>query len=156
AVAHLRFALHANERAVGAAEIGEVELSALGSEAAVQSRDVSIFGEEDVATLAAEVDPGVGDRVGVAGGVAADDERDPADVVLRWAAEALDAVSGGRHRGERFIAEDLLADAEDLAEVERDGLVAAELFVDAVERAVVMDEELAAARGEGRVARGEV
>lgn len=62
-VDHLGLALDADERAVRAPEVGEVELAVLGREAAVQARDVAVFGEEDVAALAAEVDAGGGDRI---------------------------------------------------------------------------------------------
>jgi hypothetical protein len=95
------------------------------AEAAVEARDVAVLGEEHVAALAAHVDARLGDRVRVARRLATDDERDARDVALRRAAEALDAVRRLRQRLERLVAEDLLADAEDVAVAERRRLVAA-------------------------------
>src|SRR5579871_3543647 len=56
AVHHLGLGLDADERAVGAAEVGEEDLAALGGDAAVEAGDVAVLGEEDVAALPAEVD----------------------------------------------------------------------------------------------------
>src|SRR5262249_7330924 len=50
---HLGLATDAQEGAVGAAEVGEEDLPALGRDAAVQAGDVAVLGEEDVAALAA-------------------------------------------------------------------------------------------------------
>ena len=63
----------------------EHEPAALPREPAVQAGDVAVLGEEDVAALASEVDAALGDRERVARHVAADDERDAADVALRRA-----------------------------------------------------------------------
>ena len=59
---------------------------------AVQTGDVAVFREQDVAALATAVHAALRNRERVAGRVAADDERDAPDVALGGAAEALDAV----------------------------------------------------------------
>src|SRR5262249_10197535 len=129
AVHHLGLGLETQERSVGAAEIGDVDLPALRGEATVQAGDVPVLREGDVGGLAAEVDPRLGEGEGVAYHVAADDQRDATDVPLGRAAHPLDAVGGGRGRVERLEADDLLPDAEDVAGVERYRLVAAQLLV---------------------------
>ena len=114
----------ADEGAVRAAEVGQEERCPSHVQAAVQAGDVAVLGEEDVAALAPEVNAGLRDREGVARLVAADDERDAADVALARRAEALDAVGRGRLERERLEADDLLADAEDVVGLELDGHVA--------------------------------
>src|ERR1700729_1116906 len=74
--ADVRLAGDANEGAVRAPEIGQKDSLAVPRPAAVQPRDVAVFGKEDVATLAAEVDAALRNRKRVAGLLAADDERD--------------------------------------------------------------------------------
>src|SRR5258708_7304348 len=98
----------------------------------------------------------LGDRERIAGGVAADDQGQATDVTLGRAAKALDTVGRLALPLQLFEANDLLPDAEDVAELEQTGLVRANLEVDAVQRAFVFDEELAAALAEGGVPRRQV
>src|SRR6185437_3217789 len=86
AVDDLRLGQEPEEGAVGAAEIGQVHLPVLRRDAAVEAGDVAVLGEDHVAALAAEVHARLRDGEGVADDVAADDQRDAADVALGGAA----------------------------------------------------------------------
>src|SRR5690242_19118218 len=56
-----------DEGAVRAAHVGEIHVAVvLARDTAVEPGDVAVFGEEDIASLAAEVDPRLGHREGVA------------------------------------------------------------------------------------------
>src|SRR5262249_24686573 len=71
-----------------------------------------------------------------------------ADVALRRAPEALDTIRGRGRWRERLEPDDLLTDAEDVPRAQGRRLVATQLLVNALERALVAHVELAVARGE--------
>src|SRR5690606_3544329 len=147
----------AHEGAVRAPDVGQVDatIGALG-DPAMEARDVSVVGEQNVSPLATAVHASLRHRVGVARRVATDHEREPTDVSLARAAEALDAIRRFALTAELLEPDDLLTDAEGVPELEHVRLVRLQLEVHAVQRALVLDEDLAAPTHEGRVARRQI
>src|SRR5882724_11240980 len=91
--AHLLLGANAHERAVGAADVSQIDLAVRTfGDAAVQARDVAVFAEANVSTFAAAVHATLWDRERIARGVATDDQRQATDVTLGWATEAIDAI----------------------------------------------------------------
>src|SRR5690606_25499030 len=123
----------ADERSVGAPDVGQVHAAVrpLG-DSAVQARDVPVVGEKDVAAFAAAMDAALRHRKRVARRIAADHEREPTDVSLARAAEALDAVGRPALTPELFEPDDLLTDAERVPVLERVRLVRFQLEINAV------------------------
>src|SRR5690349_10611086 len=104
-----------DEGAVRAAHVGEIHVAVvLARDATMEPGDVAVFGEEDVAALAPEVDAGLRYRERVAGRVAPDDQRDAPDVAAGGAAQPFDAVGARALTDERLEADDFLSDAEDV------------------------------------------
>ncbi len=122
----------------------------------MKTRDVAVFGKQDVAALATDVNAVLGHRVGVARRVTSGEKRDATDVALRRAPEPLDAIGARRLLRENLEPDDLLADAEHIARCELERRLGSHLQVDAVERELVLDEQLGAAHRERRVPRREV
>src|SRR4051812_30454689 len=91
-VEQLALFVEPRERSVRAPEIGEKSAVVLPADAAVKTRNVAVFGKENVAALAADVDAVLRNRIGIARGIAAGQKRDATDVPFGWASEPLDAV----------------------------------------------------------------
>src|SRR6185369_4829188 len=117
--AHGALAAQADESAVRAADVRQVDLSVRAfGDAAMQARDVAVFREQDVAALAAAVHASLRDRKGVARGVAANDQSQTTDITLGRTAEALDVVGRAALALELFEPNDFLPDAEKIPELE--------------------------------------
>src|SRR4051812_40939808 len=122
----------------------------------MQTRDVAVFGKQDIPALAPAVHATLRDRESVARRVATDDQRQATDVALRRTAEALHIVGRSPLAFELLEADDFLPDAEQIPELEQARLVRSQLQVDAVQRVLVLDRQLSAAAREGRVARRQI
>src|SRR5260370_28138460 len=143
-VRELALFVEATKGSVGASEVGEERSVVFPADAAVKPGDVTVFGKENVAALASDVDAVLGHGVRVARRVAPGENGHAADVSLRRASEPLDDVGAGRLRRQELEADDLLSDAEHVTRRKLDRRLGSELQVDAVERMFVFHEQLRA------------
>src|SRR5580704_5016774 len=123
----------------------------------METRHVAVLREEDIATLAAQLDSPFRNGKCVACGVATNDQRNAPDVPLRGRSEPLDPIGGRRQRRERLETNNLLSNPEDVVRFDLNWDVSDELLIDTVERFFILHTELAGTRlAEGGVSGREV
>lgn len=150
-MAELAFVLDAHVGAVAAVEIGEREAAVVLLDAAVRPAHVHVRGEVQIPAFAPELQHVGASADSHAVGAALEDLGDPEGARRLGGAVEHGALAVGRlvERGRPVEAEGLLTGEERVSGVDVDG--AADADEDAVERALVADDELAVAVEQVRV-----
>src|SRR5688572_32302559 len=102
----------------------------------MQPRDVTVFGEQDVAALTPEVQTARRNGEGIARGVATNDQSEPSYDPLGWTAKFLHSSHFGI-ADQRLKTHDFLPNAEDRAWLQQVGHTGCQLDVNAVETALI-------------------